>query len=142
MSEQSPADAALQAEGPTTLRTMQFTDAELGLLIEALDSHVYWQLSDTDERNNGASTVEEGENPAIDNAHALSHRLEEAQKGVDTPPIEWKDDVDEDAEEPQTERLRCGTCGDLLEGPTTDDPRPGDDCLVEKCDGVYYAEED
>lgn len=44
------------------------TETELNLLIEAPDSHEYWQLSESHERNDGYSTVEEGENEEIDAA--------------------------------------------------------------------------
>lgn len=33
--------------------TLHFTIEELGLVCEALDSHIYWELSDTGYRNGG-----------------------------------------------------------------------------------------
>lgn len=56
-------------------RPVQLTDAEIYLLREALDSHEYWQLSDTHERNNGYSMVEDGENAEIDAVRALASKL-------------------------------------------------------------------
>jgi hypothetical protein len=52
--------------------TIQLNDGELTLLIEALDSHEYWQLSDPSQRRDGYSTVEDGENEEIDSTQ--SHR--------------------------------------------------------------------
>ena len=49
------------------METRESTDAsgtrrgEIALLVEALDSHEYWQLSESHERNSGYSTVEDGE---------------------------------------------------------------------------------
>lgn len=48
----------------------------MGLLIEALDSHEYWQLSEWNERNDGYSTVADGENTEIDAVRALIGGLE------------------------------------------------------------------
>ena len=56
-------------------RAVQLTDAELDLLREALDSHEYWQLSESHERNNGYSTVEDGANAEIDAVRALESKL-------------------------------------------------------------------
>jgi hypothetical protein len=53
----------------------QLTEAEIALLIEALDSHEYWQLSEPHERNNGYSTIEDGENEEIDDVRALASKL-------------------------------------------------------------------
>ena len=49
---------------------------EITLLVEALDSHEYWQLSESNERNDGYSTVEDGENEEIDAVRALMAKLE------------------------------------------------------------------
>ena len=46
--------------------TVELSDAEVALLIEALDSREYSQLSDPRERNDGYSLVEDGENEEID----------------------------------------------------------------------------
>ena len=54
---------------------MQLTEAEVALLMEALDSHEYWQLSEPHERNNGYSTIEDGENEEIDDVRALASKL-------------------------------------------------------------------
>jgi hypothetical protein len=51
--------------------------AEVDLLIEALDSHEYWQLSEPTERNDGYSTIADGENEAIDSVQALISKLED-----------------------------------------------------------------
>jgi hypothetical protein len=56
------------------------TQADLHLLIEALDSHEYWQLSESHERNNGYSTVEDGENEEIDAVRELIAKLERAMR--------------------------------------------------------------
>lgn len=55
---------------------VQLTDAEVALLIEALDSHEYWQLSEPHERNDGYSTIEDGENEEVEAARALLSKLE------------------------------------------------------------------
>lgn len=66
----------LANRGLAGLASPQFTEDEIALLVEALDSHEYWQLSETHERNNGYSTVEDGENPEIDAVRALIQKLE------------------------------------------------------------------
>jgi len=58
---------------------VRLTEDELALLVEALDSHEYWQLSEPNERNNGYSTIEDGENEEIDAVRALSAKLEGAR---------------------------------------------------------------
>lgn len=59
----------------TTTRSVQLSEAEIHLLREALDSHEYWQLSETHERNDGYSTVEDGANEEIDAVRALESKL-------------------------------------------------------------------
>lgn len=59
----------------TDTRTIDLTDAEIHLLREALDSHEYWQLSETHQRNDGHSTVEDGANAEIDAIRALETKL-------------------------------------------------------------------
>ena len=49
---------------------------ELNLVIEALDSHEYRQLSESHERNDGYSTSEDGANAEIAAVRALVARLE------------------------------------------------------------------
>lgn len=44
----------------STLRTIRLSDPDIQLLKEALDSHVYWQLSDQGERNNGYVSLPDG----------------------------------------------------------------------------------
>ena len=56
-------------------QSVQLTDAEIHLLREALDSHEYWQLSETHERNDGYSTVDDGANAEIDAVRALEAKL-------------------------------------------------------------------
>lgn len=59
--------------------TVQLTPDEITLLVEALDSHEYWQLSEPHERDSGYSTVEDGENGEIDAVRALIAKLERAR---------------------------------------------------------------
>ena len=56
---------------------------EITLLIDALDSHEYWQLSEPEERNNGYS-IEDGANAEIDAARRLMARLGRASSSVTT----------------------------------------------------------
>ncbi len=49
---------------------------EVSLLIDALDSHEYWQLSEPHQRNDGYSTVEDGESGEIDAVRTLIAKLE------------------------------------------------------------------
>ena len=56
--------------------TVRLTSAEIALLIEALDSHEYWQLSESHERNDGCSTVEDREKEEIDAVRVLASNLE------------------------------------------------------------------
>ena len=53
---------------------LELAEWEISLLIEALDSHEYWQLSEPHERNNGYSTVD-GANEEIDAVRALIAKL-------------------------------------------------------------------
>lgn len=53
---------------------------EITLLVEALDSHEYWQLSESNERNDGYSTIEDGENEEIDAVRALIAKLERSRQ--------------------------------------------------------------
>jgi hypothetical protein len=55
---------------------VQLTEGEVALLIEALDSHEYRQLSEPNERNDGYSIVEDGENAEVDAVRALLSKLE------------------------------------------------------------------
>ncbi len=56
--------------------TVRLSPDEITLLVEALDSHEYWQLSESNERNDGYSTIEDGENEEIDAVRALIAKLE------------------------------------------------------------------
>ena len=53
---------------------------EIALLIEALDSHEYWQLSESHERNDGYSMIEDGENEEIDAVRLLIAKLERSRR--------------------------------------------------------------
>jgi hypothetical protein len=55
---------------------VQLTTGELSLLIAALDSHEYWQLSESHERNDGYSTIADGDDEEIDAVRALIAKLE------------------------------------------------------------------
>ena len=65
----------------TTQQTIPvvLADWELTLLIDALDSHEYWQLSESHERNDGYSTIEDGENEEIDAVRTLISKLERSR---------------------------------------------------------------
>jgi hypothetical protein len=56
--------------------TVQLTEAEITLLVDALDSHEYWQLSESHERNDGYSMVEDGANEKIDAVRQLTSKVE------------------------------------------------------------------
>lgn len=45
--------ATCQLSRVNHVHKVELTDEEIGLLAEALDSHVYWQLSDENYRNDG-----------------------------------------------------------------------------------------
>lgn len=55
---------------------VNLSDDEIALLIEALDSHEYWQLSEPSQRNSGYSLVEDGESDEIDAVRTLAAKLE------------------------------------------------------------------
>lgn len=69
-----------RAKGTGTI-TLHFTPEELGLVCDALDSHIYWELSDTGCRNSGyvdGPGAGDDETAAmISEAEALQIRLEE-----------------------------------------------------------------
>ncbi len=60
--------------------TVRLSPDEITLLVEALDSHEYWQLSESNERNDGYSTIEDGENEEIDAVRALIAKLERSRQ--------------------------------------------------------------
>ena len=64
----------------TQTTQLELADWEITLLIEALDSHEYWQLSEPNERNDGYSTVEDGKNEEIDAVRALIAKLERSKQ--------------------------------------------------------------
>lgn len=59
--------------------TLTLTSDELALVVDALDSHVYWQLSDPDHRRSGSVSGEGSADPdaarEIRDATALHDRL-------------------------------------------------------------------
>lgn len=55
---------------------VHLTPGEITLLVDALDSHEYWQLSEPHERNDGYSTIPDGANEEIDAVRALMTKLE------------------------------------------------------------------
>ena len=57
---------------------------ELSLVIEALDSHEYWQLTEPENRSDGYSMVEDGENAEIDAVRELMAELGRATSSVPT----------------------------------------------------------
>ncbi len=65
------------------LSALDLTPDEITLLIEALDSHEYWQLSEPHERDSGYSTVKDGENVEIDAVRALIGKLDRARHESD-----------------------------------------------------------
>ncbi len=60
--------------------TVRLSPDEITLLVEALDSHEYWQLSESNERNDGYSTVEDGENEEIDAVRTHIAKLERSRQ--------------------------------------------------------------
>jgi len=60
--------------------TVHLTPEEVTLLVEALDSHEYWQLSEPHERGSGYSLVDDGANEEIDAVRALNAKLDRAQR--------------------------------------------------------------
>ena len=61
------------------LVSIDFAPEELNLLIDALDSHEYWQLSESHLQNDGYSTVEDGADEEIDAVRVLISKLEVAR---------------------------------------------------------------
>ncbi len=64
---------------PTT-STVRLSADEITLLVEALDPHEYWQLFESNERNDGYSTVEDGKNDEIDAVRAPIAKLERSRQ--------------------------------------------------------------
>ncbi len=60
--------------------TVRLSPDEITLLVEALDSHEYRQLSESNERNHGYSTIEDGENEEIDAVRALIPKLKRSKQ--------------------------------------------------------------
>ena len=65
--------------------TIELTDDEIALLCEALDSHQYWQLSDSHYRSSGYVLQPGSDNPeahmAIVACDALAMKLERVAAG-------------------------------------------------------------
>lgn len=61
--------------------TERFTRDEISILVEALNSHAYWQLSDDDNRNDGY-VVDEDATPELKACNALHTRLEKLSNAV------------------------------------------------------------
>lgn len=61
---------------------IRLSDAELHLLIDALDSHEYWQLSESHERNDGHSIIPDGTNAEIDAVRELMVKLGRARSSL------------------------------------------------------------
>lgn len=57
--------------------TVELTPEELALLRESLDSHAYWQLSDTHYRNDGYVRDPGSDDPEAATAIRATHALEE-----------------------------------------------------------------
>lgn len=55
---------------------VHLTPDEIALLVDALDSHEYWQLSEPHERNDGYSTIPDGSNEEIDAVRELMDKLQ------------------------------------------------------------------
>jgi len=62
--------------------TVRLTPGKIALLADALDSHEYWQLPEPHERNDGYSTIRDGESEEIDAVRALRARLERSRSTV------------------------------------------------------------
>ncbi len=60
------------------------TLAEIDLVLTALDSHEYWELTDPHQRSSGYSTVEDGESPEIDAVRTLACKLRHARQELCT----------------------------------------------------------
>jgi hypothetical protein len=80
MKTRDPEDRPEPEADAEVLYPVELTGAEIALLLSALDSHEYWQLSDSQDRNNGASTVEDGEDEEIDDCRALTEKLAQVRQ--------------------------------------------------------------
>lgn len=63
---------------------VHLTPDEITLLVDALDSHEYWQLSEPHERNSGYSTIPDGANEEIDSVRKLIAKLERSRSAPAT----------------------------------------------------------
>lgn len=58
-----------------TGRAVQLTNEELELLVEALDSHAYWELADQQDRNNGFVYGKSAKKPEVKACYTLETKL-------------------------------------------------------------------
>ena len=83
--EPSSIHAALYAAQKAKGRPVHLTDAEIDLLRGALDSHIYWQLSDEEYRDSGFVQDPGSDDPeaveAIKEANALDAKLAGEARG-------------------------------------------------------------
>lgn len=79
---------------------VEVTPEQLELLVEALDSHTYWQLSDEQYRNNGYVSEKGSDDPEkraqIEQTRKLAYQLEQLKPDVP------------DAAQPKIERKEWG----------------------------------
>ena len=74
----TPPHREVEVTHTQTIR-MELAEWEINLLIEALDSHEYRQLSEWNERNDGYSTVGDCDNEEIDAVRELIAKLERSR---------------------------------------------------------------
>lgn len=67
----------------TVETSVRLTPEEITLLVDALDSHEYWQLSEPHERKDGYSLVGDGARREIDAVRALIAKLERVRAALD-----------------------------------------------------------
>ena len=56
---------------------LELAESEITRLVDALE---YWQLSEPNQRNDGYSTVEDGDNEEIDAVRALMAKLDRSRQ--------------------------------------------------------------
>jgi hypothetical protein len=61
---------------------VSLSEDDLALLLDALDSHEYWQLTEPGKRNDGYSQVEDGVDPEVDACRALQERLYQVVRAI------------------------------------------------------------
>lgn len=55
---------------------MRLSDAEASLALDAIESYEYWELSDPEDRSNGFQCTPAGADDGIDEAAALTNKIE------------------------------------------------------------------